>query len=608
VADEQTYDRSPAGIYRSSPDGTIVYANAALSRILGYEHGELIGKVLDTDIYADPTARARCVAKWAPLGRIDGAEVVWKHKDGRHLTVQLWGAAVMTPEGKRMEVWVTDVTALRATNDDLERTATILDLVVKQVAAIYWVVDREFTVLRTGGAIEQVLGYPASRFLGRTLYEAHREQPSSTDAIALHTRALAGETVAFENEYCGKHLTNTICPYRDASGAIIGVIGTCLDVTASRTLERRMVDAQRAESLGVLAGGLAHDFNNLLVGVLGNADLALREIPRGAPGRGAVEAVREAGLRAAELTNQLLAYAGRGGAGNVRVHPSEIVDELLRITAPTIPANLKFEIDVPHGLALRGDPSQVRQVLLNLIVNARDALGDRGGTIRIAAVAHHHDGNGEPNDVIVAPAGNYIVLQVWDDGPGMDAETRRHIFEPFFTTKDSGHGLGLAAVLGIVRAHGGGVKLKTARGQGARFCVFWPAAVTVPQRAASEPPIAGRTVLIIDDEDLVRDVVARMIEDLGYNTITARDGRTGLDIVARNVVDAVLVDMTMPGMNGAEVIAALRASHPGLPVVLCSGFDRSRAGQVSADAYLPKPFRIEALERTLAKLLPLRSV
>ncbi len=594
-------------MYRSSHEGTILYANPALARMLGYTREELVGKHLDTEIYADPTARAKCVAKWAPLGRIDGAEVVWKHKDGRLLTVQLWGAAVMTPEGKRMEVWVTDVTALREANAELERTASILGQVVKQVAAIYWVVDRDLKVLRTGGAIEQVLGYPSSRFLGRTLYDAHREDPSNADAVALHKRALAGEAIAFENEYRGKHLSNNICPYRDANGEIIGVIGTCLDVTTSRTLERRMVDAQRAESLGVLAGGLAHDFNNLLVGVLGNADLAMREIPRGAPGRGAVEAVREAGLRAAELTNQLLAYAGRGGAGNVRVHPAELVDELLRITAPSNPPNVKFEIDVPHGLALRGDPSQVRQVLLNLIANARDALGDRGGTIRIAAVAYHHDGNGEPNDVIVAPAGNYIVLQVWDDGPGMDAETRRHIFEPFFSTKQSGHGLGLAAVLGIVRAHGGGVKLKTSRGEGARFCVFWPAAVTVPQRAVSEPPIAGRTVLIIDDEDLVRDVVARMIEDLGYNAITARDGRTGIEMAA-NGVDAVLVDMTMPGMTGADVIRSLRASHPTLPIVLCSGYDRSKAGPVPADAYLPKPFRIEEIERTLAKLLPLRSV
>jgi PAS domain S-box-containing protein len=608
VGEEQLFDRAPAAMYRSAADGRILYANPALHRMLGYAPGELIGKLLDTDIYADPTARARCVAKWAPLGRIDGAEVVWKHKDGHPLTVLLHGAAVVTPEGKRMEVWVTDVTAQRAADEELASTSSILDLVLRQMPAVYWMVDRDLRVLRTGGAVEEVLGYPRDRFIGRTLYEAHGEEPSSADPIEIHQRALAGEIVAFENEYVGKQMSNTVGPYRDASGEIIGVIGTCIDVTAARTLERRMVDAQRAESLGVLAGGLAHDFNNLLVGVLGNAEMAMREIPRGAPGRAAVEAVRDAGLRAAELTNQLLAYAGRGGAGNMRVHPADLVEELLRITATTFPENIKLDVDVPPNLALRGDPTQVRQVLLNLIANARDALGDRGGTIIIKALSYRHGGIGEPNDVIVAPAGNYIVLQVWDDGPGMDAETRRHIFEPFFTTKQSGHGLGLAAVLGIVRAHGGGLKLKSAPGMGARFCVFWPAAATMPMRAMSEPPATALTVLIIDDEDLVRDVVARMIEDLGYAAVTARDGAAGLDMIERGPVDAVLVDMTMPNMSGDEVIAALRKKYPNLPVVLCSGYDRASRGPVTADAYLPKPFRIEALERTLAKLLPLRSV
>jgi len=595
-------------MYRASEDGRFFYVNPAFARMLGYTAEELMAKNLNREVYAELGAREAMIRKYKPLGQTDGVEMLFKRKDGTTLIVQIWGHIVDTPDGPRYDAWVTDVTALRASNSELERTASILDLVVRQMPAIYWVVDRELRVLRTGGAIEPVLGYERNRFLGRTLHEAHREEPSNIDPIALHHRALAGETVGFENEYVGKLMSNTVAPYRSSDGEIIGAIGTCIDVTAARTLERRMVDAQRAESLGVLAGGLAHDFNNLLVGVLGNADLALREIPRGAPGRTAVEAVREAGLRAAELTNQLLAYAGRGGAGTTRVHPSELVDELLRITASTFPENIKLDVDVPADLALRGDPTQVRQVLLNLIANARDALGGRGGTIKIRAVAWRHDGTGEPNDILVAPPGNYIVLQVWDDGPGMDPETRRHIFEPFFTTKQTGHGLGLAAVLGIVRAHGGGLKLKSAPGEGARFCVFWPAAATMPMRAASEPPADARTVLIIDDEDLVRDVVARMIEDLGYAAVTARDGAAGLAMIDRQPVDAVLVDMTMPNMSGDEVIAAVRKKYPTLPVVLCSGYDRASRGPVTADAYLPKPFRIEALERTLAKLLPLRSV
>jgi CheY-like chemotaxis protein len=177
------------------------------------------------------------------------------------------------------------------------------------------------------------------------------------------------------------------------------------------------------------------------------------------------------------------------------------------------------------------------------------------------------------------------------------------VFEPFFTTKQTGHGLGLAAVLGIVRAHHGGLRLRTKPGHGATFQILWPAVATGTGRAPTPPPTA-RTVLVIDDEDLVRDVVARMIEDLGYDVVTARDGAAGIAMLDNASVDAVLVDMTMPIMSGVDVIQAVRARRPHMPVILCSGFDRNNVGPVVADAYLPKPFRIDALERTLAKLLP----
>jgi two-component system, cell cycle sensor histidine kinase and response regulator CckA len=241
-------------------------------------------------------------------------------------------------------------------------------------------------------------------------------------------------------------------------------------------------------------------------------------------------------------------------------------------------------------------------VLLNLIANARDALAG-SGAIHVSARVCQLDGEPDADDVsMVGTPGTFLVLEVADNGPGIDRELRRRIFEPFFTTKSTGHGLGLAAVLGIVRAHGGGMRLISAPGDGARFQVLWPAATTpVAMRAVTAP--AAHTILVIDDEDLVRDVVARMIEDLGYAALTAADGKTGLEVVAREPVDAVLVDLTMPRMNGADVVAALRKNRPELPIVLCTGYDRDRRGPVDANAYLPKPFRIEALAETLAKLL-----
>jgi len=421
------------------------------------------------------------------------------------------------------------------------------------------------------------------------------------DPVVMHRRAIAGETITFASEFHNKHLVTTVCPHR-SNDAIVGAIGTCVDVTSHYLLERRMVDAQRAESLGVLAAGLAHDFNNLLAVILGNADLALREVaPRG-PGRGPLENIRKASLRAAEVTDQLLAYAGRGGVSSMRVSPCPVVEELLRISAPTLPVNVEVCVDIDRDLVLRGDPSQIRQVVLNLINNARDALGARGGTIAITGLMYHHDGRPHADDVVTAAAGTYVELEVADNGPGMDFETRRRIFEPFFTTKPTGHGLGLAAVVGIVRAHGGGLRVDTAPGNGARFQILWPSSFTPQDIAAASPPANGHTVLIIDDEDLVRDVVARMVGDLGYATITATDGPAGIAIVDHMPVDVVLVDLTMPRMTGAAVVTALRERRPDLPIILCSGYDREgRVGQ--ANAYLPKPFQIDTLKQTLAKLL-----
>ena len=626
------FDRSPIGVYRCDESGRLYYVNAALVHLLEYGSvGELLEKNLDREIYADPGERARLLQRYRPEGRIDGVRTRWRTKHGHERIVQLHGHVTEDPDGAYLDVSVIDVTeaeaahaALRRQRETLETTATTLDLVVRQMPAIYWLVDRDLRLCKTGGAIRDVLGYAPGGFLGMTIREVHSKEPGSADPVVMHERALAGETVTYATEYRSKHLVTTLCPHR-VNDAIVGVIGTCIDVTSHHQLERHMVDAQRAESLGVLAGGLAHDFNNLLIAILGNTDRALREIGPRAPGRTALENVRQAGLRATELTDQLLAYAGHGGVASTRVSPGPVLDELLAITAPTMPANVGVRVDMARDLALRGDASQIRQVLLNLINNARDALGAAGGTIAITGRLCSHDGHPHDDDVIASPAGAYVALEIADDGVGMDLATRRRIFEPFYTTKPTGHGLGLAAVAGIVRAHGGGLRLTTSPGSGAQFQILWPATVGASPRPAAPPnggavpstftpvelpavvaPNGGHTVLVIDDEELVRDVVARMIEDLGYAAITATDGPAGLAIVDERVIDAVLVDFTMPRMSGAEVVTALRARRPDLPIVLCSGFERdTRDGRgIRADAYLPKPFRIDSLDQTLAKLLP----
>jgi len=594
------FDRSPIGMFRSA-DHRFVYVNPALVAMLGYAADELIGLDIANRLCVDPEACARLGVLARETGVVDGVRMDWRTKDGRELIVQIFGHASTDEAGFGIDASVIDVTAVERQREELERTARTLELVIWQMPAVYWLVDHDLTILSTGGPVEAVLGYPRDRWIGATLYDVQRVEGGTINSVTVHRRALAGDTVTYVNHYRDKELSMTVGPFRRAD-KIVGAIGTGIDVTALHALERRMVDAQRAESLGVLAGGLAHDFNNLLVAIIGNADLGLRETQPGAPGRAALDNIRNAGLRAAELTDQLLAYAGHGGVSTTRIAPRALVEELLRISAPTMPSSVVVDVDIPESLVMLGDPAQIRQVMLNLIGNARDALGARGGRIEVSARSVHRAGEPDPDDVITPVTGSYVELAFTDDGPGIDRETRRRIFEPFFSTKVTGHGLGLAAVLGIVKSHGGGLRLVSNAGKGARFEVLWPTPAQADERQPAAAPDT-RTVLIIDDEDLVRDVVARMIEDLGYAAVTASDGPTGLEILDRRNIDVVLVDLTMPNMSGAEVIAALRIKRPALPVVLCSGYDRDRRGPVQADAYLPKPFRMEALEQTLAKIL-----
>jgi two-component system, cell cycle sensor histidine kinase and response regulator CckA len=585
--------------------------NPALVRTLGDASVEAVLARGLAEIFVDPGELAAGLARATEAGP---RRARWRTASGQVLTVELHVHPCDEPDGPAalvgggdasFDVSVVDVTALARADQELAHqraalatAATMLDLVVNQMTAVYWIVDRDLRLVRTGGAMREVLGYAPGRFIGMTVEQTYQVEPGSVDPTVMHRRALAGETVRYATVYRKKHLLTTVCPDR-RDGVIVGAIGTCIDVTSHHLLESRMVDAQRAESLGVLAGGLAHDLNNLLVAIQGNVELALREPPSD-PRRGPLDNIRQASMRAGELIEQLLAYAGHGAAVTTRVSASRVIDELLRISAATMPANVTIDVDVARDLVLRGDPSQIRQVLLNLIANARDALGTRGGRIKVTGGHVRHDGASHGDDVVTAAAGSYVVLAVADDGPGIERQVRRRIFEPFFTTKPTGHGLGLAAVLAIMRSHGGGLRVTTAPGGGARFEARWPSVATPTRGQAAT---ANPTVLIIDREEKIRDVAARMLEDLGYAAITASDGPSGLAIADSVPVDAVLVDLSAPRISGIDFVAALRARRPKLPIIVCSAEDRT-ATDPSADAYLGKPFQIDALDRTLARLLP----
>ncbi len=398
-----------------------------------------------------------------------------------------------------------------------------------------------------------------------------------------------------------------------------------------RLLDERVQQAQRLESLGLLAGGVAHDFNNLLVGVLGEASLALADMPDGTPPRRHVERIERAALRASELTAQMLAYSGGGRFVVVPLDLGTLVRDVLDVLDPAIPRDIAVTLDVPGDLPpVGGDPSQMQQVLRNLLTNAVDAIGDRPGRITIAAgtrVVRADDSVAivQPDQPAMAP-GPHVWLSVHDDGIGMDSDTQARIFEPFFSTKTPGRGLGLAAVQGIVRSHGGRIAVSSRPRRGTAVTLLLPAFEPVlrdrpapPPEAPASPPIAPpsappvptqeREVLVVDDERLVRDVASAALRRAGHKVSEVPTGEDAVAAFEARPDDfaIIVLDLTLPGIQGRAVMTAVRTIRPGVPIVLTSGYTVEEAGDMTMaprTSFLQKPWRPEQLVARVEALLP----
>jgi PAS domain S-box-containing protein len=371
--------------------------------------------------------------------------------------------------------------------------------------------------------------------------------------------------------------------------------------------EAHAYHVQKLESIGVLAGGIAHDFNNLLHVVLGNADLARLHVPSDSEAREHLDEVVRATQRAAELTQQLLAYSGRGAVEIRQLDLSREVREMATLlrTAISKQATLKWDLS-PELPPVTADPTQLRQIVMNLITNASDALGEAPGTITLRTGIVESESGAEPQVL--------VFLEVSDTGSGMDSSTLQRIFDPFFSTKFTGRGLGLAAVMGIVESHQGHVRIRTAPGEGTTFRVVLPAvageAEAVPRRLSGAGWRGRGTVLVVEDEEGVREVVGRMLERLGFQVITAVDGQEAIRVLDEHdgALTAVLLDLSMPRMGGSETVQLLRERSPDLPVVLMSGYTEQEVpatmldGAGRAVGFLHKPFLSEDLSSVLRHL------
>jgi PAS domain S-box-containing protein len=386
-------------------------------------------------------------------------------------------------------------------------------------------------------------------------------------------------------------------------------------VRAQRLLhenEARLQQSQKMESVAMLAGGIAHDFNNLLVGIIGNASLAEDLLPPGSPAAETIREVVKAGERAACLTREMLAYSGKGRFVVERVDLSKLVRDVTALFRSSVPNQVTLRLDLPDDLPpVEVDTAQVQQVVMNLVINAVQAIGDARGLISVGARLVDIDARAiaaEWGDAELRP-GPHVRLEVRDNGCGMDEATKARMFDPFFTTKPAGRGLGLASVSGIVRGHKGAIKVESELGRGSLFSVLIPAAragaVRPPRERAADLQLAGQgRILVVDDEEIVRNMAGAALERLGYEVSSADSGPAAVAALAvEPLLDLAILDLSMPGMSGQETLARLRAARPDLRIVVSSGYGEAECRALFQDdriaGFLQKPYTATALGQSV---------
>ena len=618
------FNDSPVAIGLSRA-GVVLDANPAYVRLFGYESAaEICGGSLLEQIAV--SHRPRILELLARRARGDSIpyryQTLGRRKDGTEFPFEVTTTPVRVAGNAFLIACVFDlsarVNALDALRASEERFRTLSAAAFEGVF-----VHTAGTIVLANEAGAAMYGFEtAASMAGAAI--AGLCAPESRSKLAEHLgreatepyegTALRKDGTTFIAEIRGRTLSHQGRPTRVA--VIRDVTDRRRAEAEQRALGERFEQAQKLESLGALAGGVAHDFNNILTVISNEVALARHEAGLHSGLAAHLDAIALASMRAADLCRQMLAYAGKARLERETVQPSALVEEMANMLQASLSRKATLVRELALGLpTILGDATQIRQIVMNLVLNASEAISDPSGTIRVstgvgtyeAAAFARSAAGGEPK------AGAYVWLEVKDDGAGMDASTVAQMFDPFFTTKFAGRGLGMAAVLGIVRGHAGAIEVESAPGHGTRVRVFFPASDAEPVAAPPSPTQQARgegVVLLVDDEKNVRITTALLLRAAGFEVLVAADGLEALEIfgAASGRIGAVLLDLTMPRMGGMATLKELRRLAPGIPVVLTSGYASARLEEELVlgdrpDAVLPKPYPAERLLATLQRVM-----
>jgi len=529
------------------------------------------------------------------------------------------------PEPEYFVALFEDVTDRKFVQESLAESEERYRELVESTDDLITVVDGEGRFVFVNHMAEKVFGLSADKCVGMPapdfIHPDDRERSERWFGACIEKGVSKGE---IENRQVNRSTGEVFSMmwisnfHYGADGKIINIIGIARDVTEKNKLEAQLLHTQKLESLGILAGGIAHDFNNILMGVLGNAGLAALKCSNTSPVLDHISEIESAARMASDLTNQLLAYSGKGRFVVQPIDISTLVEEMSHLLKTVISKNVVLKLDLAEHLpTVEVDVNQVRQVIMNLITNASDAIGARSGVISIQTGAMDCDEDYIAGTYIEEKRkpGLYVFVEVSDTGSGIDQGTLNSVFDPFFSTKEEGRGLGLAALLGIVRGHLGAVKIYSEPGKGSTFKIFLPASEKEMMDTVSVKDDdllnwrGSGTVLVVDDDETVLAVSRMMLEEFGFGVLTAEDGRAGLETFRAESegIDLVLLDMTMPRMGGEEAFREIRRVKRDVKVILTSGFNEQEAtsrfvGRGLA-GFIQKPYRPEDLIRVVREVL-----
>ena len=615
-------EEAPVGMVMVNREGQILLVNAMTERLFGYTRSELLGRPIETLVPQGVRAvhkghRAEYLADAKPLppgvGRDD---LCGLHKDGHSFPVDIGLNPIETADGTMVMASVIDITERKAVEEALRSSEEKFSVAfANSPNGITLTRLEDGVLLDVNDTWLALTGYQRQEVVGRSVRTDIPFWPSGELAEqAAHELKEKGLLRGREQKFCKKTGEQFLAQFSSQVLSVRGekvVLSTMTDITERRAFEERMEQTQKLESLGVLAGGIAHDFNNILQAILGNAEVAAAKLPPSSPAVGNLEEISRSAQRAGDLTRQMLAYSGRSRYQLEPLDLSDVIREMQEMLRVSVSKKAHVDYTLASGLpSVQGDVSQLRQVVMNLMTNASEALGEAPGTIRLTTGSIDCD-EASLETVLgseyLAP-GRYVSLEVEDTGRGMDDATRSRIFDPFFTTKFTGRGLGLAAVMGIVRGHKGAIRVESEPGKGTTFTLLFPTVEGSPSRREHTDASRGEwhghgTVLVVDDEEDVRTTVHQMLERLGFDVVTASDGAEALRILGarRDEVSCVILG------GGEEAFHEMKRMLPDLTIIVSSGYSEQTVAQQWAGkglaGFIQKPYRMSTLEQKLREVL-----